>query len=196
MLDINRRYYEQRISRFGISLKGKEAILNALEAKKKTVYDKAILWGRRWSVKIRNAAADRLVWHNLGSDAGGRGVTGALRRSIQFDLQPGEKQVISLVGISSNSPAINYAKFVEGPPAIATIPRRHFISFLRHPELLRWARAHGIRVRDTAKNKRKSLRWRYSPSGLMVGGKCFPFMTPTFNALSDQALKDGQSIGQ
>jgi hypothetical protein len=170
-----------------IEITGQNEVIKALNAKVKTTRDKAILWARRWSVLIRNNAADHLVWHNLGSDAGGRGVTGALRRSIQFDLQPEEKQIVSLVGISSNSPAINYAKFVEGPPAISTIPRRHFLSFARHPEFLRWARAHGIKVKTTKTGK-------FSPAGTMVGGKCFRFMGAAFDALGNQALKDGEQI--
>jgi len=50
---------------------------------------------------------------------------------------------------------------------------------------LRWARSHGVKVKTTRTGK-------FSPGGLMVGGRCFPFMSPAYEANKDAALKDAQ----
>jgi hypothetical protein len=163
---------------------GQAELEKALTATVKTKRDKAILWATKWARRISTSAKDRLVWHNLGSAEGGR-ASGILRRSISYDLIPEEKSVLGIAGISRNSPAINYAKFVEGPPAIGSIPRRHFLSFARNPMFLRWARSHGVKVKTTKTGK-------FSPGGLMVGGRCFPFMAPAYEANKDAALKDAQ----
>lgn len=139
---------------------------------------------------LRNSMNRRLKWRTGKGQPGGR-ATGQLARSIVYNVRSSPHRIEGEVGAG-----VHYAKYVEGWNSRGEHKpiERHFVSFERHPELLKWALRHGIKAyrtwsgRGTTRYQKGSGRLLelggqslvFKIRGLMVGGPDFPspFMQP------------------